>query len=374
LLENIQESEIQESEELKAENSDDIRQERAEYSVSGGFVGLMRQLNLSVSFTSYQSGKLYILGKNSDGGLNVNERLFKKAMGIYADKERLILASLYQIHRFENMLNSNELVNGVHDVCYIPRASYITGAVDAHDVGLLKNGEIVFVNTKYNCLAKISVKKSFVPIWKPQFISKIVGEDRCHLNGMAIENGFPSYVTAISRSDTIDGWRDRRADSGIVINVKDNEIICQGLSMPHSPRVANDKLWVLNSGCGELGFVDKNSGKFEVVTFCPGFVRGLAIYGKYAFVGLSKPRHQRFVGLELDKKLKHADSDAWCGVQVIDIQTGACVEWFRIDGCITEIYDVAVIPKTTCPISVGFLSSDILDLITPDNMESILDF
>jgi uncharacterized protein (TIGR03032 family) len=144
--------------------------------------------------------------------------------------------------------------------------------------------------------------------------------------------------------------------------------------MPHSPRVANDKLWVLNSGCGELGFVDKNSGKFEVVTFCPGFVRGLAIYGKYAFVGLSKPRHQRFVGLELDKKLKHADSDAWCGVQVIDIQTGACVEWFRIDGCITEIYDVAVIPKTTCPISVGFLSSDILDLITPDNMESILDF
>ena len=362
---------IQESEDLKPDNANDKKQERPSYSVSGGFVGLMQQLKLSVAFSSYQSGKLYILGKNADGGLNINERLFKKAMGIYADKDQLLLASLYQVHRFDNMLKIKEQINGIHDVCYIPRASYITGAVDAHDIGLLKNGEIIFVNTKYNCLAKISHKKSFTPIWKPKFISKIIGEDRCHLNGMAIEDGVPSFVTAISRSDTIDGWRDRRSDSGIVINVKDNEIICHGLSMPHSPRVCKDKLWVLNSGSGELGFVDKKNGKFEAIAFCPGFVRGLAIHDKYAFVGLSKPRHQRFVGLELDKKLENADSDAWCGVQVINIETGACVEWFRIDGCITEIYDVAVIPKTTCPISVGFLSTEIHDLITPDKMEPI---
>ncbi len=177
-------------------------------------------------------------------------------------------------------------------------------------------------------------------------------------------------VRAVSKSDTIDGWRDRRFDGGIVIDVATGEIIIGGLSMPHSPRVYADKLWVLNSGTGELGWVEPAEkaadAKFHVVAFCPGFVRGLSFHGKYALVGLSKPRYQRFEGLALDKKLADTDSEPWCGVQVIDLDSGACVHWFRIDGAIGELYDVAVVPGVTRAMSLSFASGEVLGLVTHD--------
>lgn len=184
-----------------------------------------------------------------------------------------------------------------------------------------------------------------------------------------MENGLPRYVTAVSKSNTIDGWRDRRDGGGVVIDVKTNKIVCEGLSMPHSPRMYNGKLWILNSGTGELGTVDLKKKQFRPVVFCPGFVRGLSFCGKFAFVGLSKPRYQRFEGLPLDKKLEEADSEAWCGVQVIDLQTGTCVQWFRIDGTVGELFDVAVISGHLCPMSVGFMSGEIRSLVTPGEMD-----
>jgi uncharacterized protein (TIGR03032 family) len=100
------------------------------------------------------------------------------------------------------------------------------------------------------------------------------------------------------------------------------------------------------------------------VAFCPGFLRGLAIKGRYALVGLSKPRYDRFEGLVLDERLARADSEPWCGVQAIDLETGVCVEWFRIDGAVSEIYDVALMPHVACPMSLGFASADIRTFIT----------
>ena len=246
------------------------------------------------------------------------------------------------------VLEPDQRVNKVFDACYVPREIYVTGEIDAHDVGQLADGRPVFVNTLYNCLATPSERHSFTPIWKPPFISKIVKEDRCHLNGLAMEDGVPRYVTAVSKSDTIDGWRDRRFDGGILIDVATGETVIGGLSMPHSPRIYGGKLWLLNSGTGEIGWIERGASaeesKFHALVFCPGYVRGLAFHGKYAFVGLSKPRYRRFEGLALDRKLAEADSEAWCGVQVIDLNTGACVHWFRIDGPVAELYDVGVVP------------------------------
>lgn len=336
------------------------------YSASPGFVSLLVRLDVSVAVSSYQSGKLYLLGHNPNGGLMINERLFPKAMGIAVSKETLLLAAQFQIQRFENVLEAGELVNETYDACYVPRTTHITGALDAHDVGFLADGSIIFVNTRYNCLAMLSPKRSFTPVWKPSFISGIVDENRCHLNGLAIENGAPRYVTAVSRSDTIDGWRDRRANGGVVIDVASGEIVCEGLSMPHSPRLYKDRLWVLNSGAGEFGWVDLATGKFHFVAFCPGFLRGLAFHGRYAFIGLSKPRYARFEGLALDERLTVAGSEAWCGIQVIDLETGARVEWFRIDGDVSEIYDLATLGGVSCPMLLGFANSEIEALITHD--------
>jgi uncharacterized protein (TIGR03032 family) len=313
---------------------------------------------------------LYLLGRNPCGGLMVDERLFQKAMGICASEGSLVLATAIQIRRFENVLNPGEFINHIFDACYVPRTAHTTGELDIHDVGILEDGGVVFVNTRYNCLATLSPRHSFSAYWKPSFISRIVGEDRCHLNGLAMRGGKPCYVTAVSRSDTIDGWRDRRRDGGVIVDVSGGGIVCEGLSMPHSPRIENGRLWVLNSGTGELGWVDCRAGRFHAVAFCPGFLRGLTIRGRYALVGLSKPRSGRFEGLALDDRLALTDSEAWCGVQVIDLESGTCVEWFRIDGAVSEIYDVALLPGVACPMSLGFASADLHSFITYEDLVS----
>ncbi len=362
--------EIEDNKEPLTDSSQDTspnKEPSVYYSMSGGLVALFQELHISVAISSYQSGKFYLLGQNPKGGLMIDERIFPKAMGICVDNQSIILASLFQIHRFENILQPGQFINHIFDACYVPRISYTTGALDTHDIGVMYNNDIVFVNTRFNCLATLSPTLGFIPRWKPSFISKIIDEDRCHLNGMAMDEGLPRYVTSVSRSDTIDGWRDRRKDGGVVIDVAQNEIVCANLSMPHSPRIYDGKLWILNSGTGELGWVDTAAGSFHPIAFCPGFLRGLAFHRNYAFIGLSKPRYARFEGLPLDEKLIEADSEPWCGMQIIDLNTGRCVEWFRIDGSVTEIYDVRILNGISCPMALGFASTDIKSLITHES-------
>ncbi|MBZ9873171.1 TIGR03032 family protein [Mesorhizobium sp. BR1-1-9] len=332
---------------------------RLGYSMSAGLVARLRSLDIGLAFTSYQSGLLYLLGRNPDtGGLNVHQTPILRPMGLAPVPDgSFVLAAGFHLIRFVNTLELHQRANAIFDACYVPRTMYITGELDAHDVGVDASGKPIFVNTRFNCLATVSDRYSFEEVWRPPFVSALVDEDRCHLNGLAMREGEPAYVTAVSRSDTIDGWRDRRADGGVVIDVRTGEIVCEGLSMPHSPRLHNGRLWLLNSGTGEFGTIElpKNGGKgrFEPVAFCPGFLRGLAFSGRYAFVGLSKPRYKRFEGLAWEERLKAADSEPWCGMQIIDLEKGSCVDWFRIDGAITELYDLAVLPGDTCPMAVS---------------------
>jgi uncharacterized protein (TIGR03032 family) len=339
-----------------------------DYSVSNGLLNRLATLNISFAFSSYQSGLLYLIGRNREGGVNVHLAAMPKPMGLCLDNDgSLTMTGGYQIMRFENVLEADQLINNTFDACFVPRTVYVTGRLDAHDVGVDSQGKAVFVNTRFNCLATVSSRHSFELIWKPPFISDLVDEDRCHLNGLAMQDGKPRYVTAVSRSNTIDGWRDRRSDGGIVIDVESNEIVCTGLSMPHSPRIHNGELWLLNSGTGELGVVNIGSdgaGTFEPRVFCPGFLRGLAFHGNLAFVGLSKPRYKRFEGLELDQRLRDTDSEPWCGIQVLDLSSGTCVDWFRIDGKISELYDLEVLPGISTPMAVAPDTKEAAGLIT----------
>lgn len=337
------------------------------FSQSGGLVALLARLNVSVGFTSYQSGLFYLLGRHG-GGAHLHQCAIQRPMGLgRREGGGLVLAAGHQLIEFVNPLESHERVNGQFDACYVPRHLYLTGELDAHDVGFGADGVPVFVNTRMNCLAVPDARHSFRPVWRPPFISALVDEDRCHLNGLAMRDGKPAFVTACSRSDTIDGWRDRRGNGGVVIDVGTGAIICEGLSMPHSPRWHEGQLWVLNSGTGELGVVEGaagGKGKFVPRVFCPGFVRGLAIHGGYAFVGLSKPRYQRFEGLELDARLQAADSEPWCGIQVIELARGVCVEWFRIDGAVAELYDVEVLPGVACAMAISPNSPEAAGFVT----------
>lgn len=81
------------------------------------------------------------------------------------------MTSLYQIWRFENVLASGQLAAG-YDRMYVPQVGYTTGDLDVHDIAVEDTGRVVFVNTLFGCLSTISDTHSFVPLWKPPFISK----------------------------------------------------------------------------------------------------------------------------------------------------------------------------------------------------------
>ena len=318
---------------------------------------------ISLAFTTYQTGKLFLLGRHPDGQLAVFERTFNRAMGLWADGQTIWLSTLYQLWRFENLLQPDELYQG-HDRLYVPKIAYTTGDLDIHDVAIDHTGRPVFVATSFGCIATISERSSFTPLWRPPFLSKLAAEDRCHLNGLALERGRPRYATAVSTSDVVDGWRDRRQSGGVVLEIPDGRVIASGLSMPHSPRLHRGRLWLHNSGTGHFGSIDPGGGPFEPLTFCPGYLRGLAFVGDYAVVGLSRPRDDKtFGGLALEDELANRSADARCGLLIIDLRTGNVAHWLRVEGLVRELYDVAVLPQVSRPMALGFKTDEIQRMI-----------
>jgi uncharacterized protein (TIGR03032 family) len=314
---------------------------------------------VSLAFTTYQTGKLFLLGRHADGRLAVNERTFNRAMGLWSDGQSLWLSTLYQLWRFENLLKPGELHQG-YDRLYVPKVANTTGDLDIHDIAVDHNGRVLFVATGFGCIGTPAERSSFTPLWRPPFLSKLASEDRCHLNGLALDGGRPRFATMVSTSDVVDGWRDRRHDGGVVVEIPDGRVIARGLSMPHSPRLHRGRLWLHNSGTGHFGSIDPAGGEFEPLTFCPGYLRGLALVGDYAIVGLSHPRHDKtFSGLALDEELARRNAEPRCGLLVIDINTGDVAHWLRVDGMVRELYDVAVLLHVGLPMALGFKTDEI---------------
>jgi len=335
------------------------QQPRLEITTSRQFNNWLASTDASLAFTTYQAGKLFMLGTKPDGQLSVFERTLDRCMGLAVSGTSLYVSSLYQIWRFENIMESGENKDGF-DACYAPQMSYVTGDIDVHDMAVGPEGTLKFVNTLFGCIAKPSITSSFVPLWQPAFLSKLAAEDRCHLNGMAMGPNGATYATAVSESDAADGWRDKRADGGIVMDITSNEIIATGLSMPHSPRLHKGTLYLLNSGTGEFGILEPATGAFTVIAFCPGYARGLTFIGDYAMIGLSLPRNNKtFQGLPLDEALSNKNTEARCGLIVVDLKTGDTVHWVRIEGVVSELFDVVLLPSIQNPSMIGFKSDEI---------------
>ncbi len=354
---------------------------RLALTASRGLVSWMARERVSIAFTTYQVGKLFLVGVQPDGKLSVFERTFNRAMGMCAhsgpgdvEAQTLWMASLFQLWRFENFVPGGVTADG-YDRVYVPTVGHTTGDVDVHDLHVRADGSPVFVVTLFNCIATVSADRSFVPLWKPPFVSGLVPEDRCHLNGLAVEpgTGEPRCVTMVSRSDVSDGWRDRRTGGGQLMDVRTNEVVAEGLSMPHSPRVHPDwpgRVWLLNAGTGFLGYVDVEAGDgvFHDVAFCPGFLRGLTFVGRTALVGLSATRENRtFAGLALEENLRSRDAEARCAVHVIDLETGATEHWLRVEGIVHELYDVVALRGVVRPKLIGFKTDEIRRTLRVDD-------
>jgi uncharacterized protein (TIGR03032 family) len=312
-----------------------------------GFPFLLAELQASIALTTYQADKLVFL-RPQDGRLNTHFRAFDSPMGLAANHRFLSIGTPGHVYHYRNMpavARKHEPIGQV-DACYLPRDSHTTGDILVHEMAYGENDELWVVNTRFSCLCTLDNINSFVPRWKPGFITGYSTDDRCHLNGLGMVDGKPKYVTALGETNTPTGWRANKKDGGILIDVPSGEIIARNLSMPHSPRWHNGKLWVLESGKGTLSIVDLHTGKHEAIATVPGFTRGLDFVGRFAFIGLSQVRETAvFSGIPITDKHIERNSGVW----VINIETGQIVAFVKFEDALHEVFSVQILQGIVSP-------------------------
>jgi uncharacterized protein (TIGR03032 family) len=279
-------------------------------------------------------------------------RTFDKPMGLAVAGGRLALGTRNQIWLFRNAPDIAPRVEpvGQHDACYLPRSCHVTGDIAVHELAWVGD-DLWVVNTRFSCLCTLDPDYSFVPRWRPPFISALAAEDRCHLNGLALVDGRPRFVTALGATDTPGGWRADKSRGGCLMDVPGSEVLVRGLSMPHSPRWHDGRLWLLESGTGRLLSVGLATRRGHVVAELPGFARGLALIGPYAFVGLSKIRETSAMdGVPLAERRTQLK----CGVALVDCRDGDLTALLEFQTAVEEIFDVQALVGLHFPEVIGF--------------------
>lgn len=308
---------------------------------------LLHRLGISVIVSTYQSGRVILLRAETPTTLNTHFRMFKSPMGVAVAPGRIAIGTEREIWDYRNHPAVAPKVEpaGKHDACFVPLNVHVTGDIRIHEVGFA-GGELWLVNTRFSALCTLDGSSSFVPRWRPKFVTRLAAEDRCHLNGMSIAGDRVRYVTAFGTTDTPGGWRDDKAKGGLLLDVDSGEIVLRGLSMPHSPRLYDGRMYVLESGKGTIAHADLATGRVETIAELPGFTRGLAFAGPFAFVGLSQVRETNiFGGIPLTERVAERE----CAVYVIDLRTGQTVAFLRFEGDVREIFDVQVLPGIRYP-------------------------
>ncbi len=319
---------------------------------------IFQHFGISVMVSTYQAGRLVML-RAQDGVLNTHFRSFDKPMGLAVADNRLAVGGAMNIWEFHNLpavcqkLNTNEeeaasqtdaTLPAQHDACFLPRTTHWTGDIQIHEMAWVGSGndaQLWFVNTLFSCLCRRSDIYNFEPVWRPPFLDRYVPGDCCHLNGLGLHDGKPRYVTALGETDKPNGWRDNKKDGGVLIDIETGETIVRNLSMPHSPRWYQNRLWILESGRGGFGYIDLQTGKYEPVTSLPGFTRGLSFVGPLALVGLSQVRESAvFGGVPIAEKTLE---ERTCGVWVINIESGETVGFVKFEDAVQEIFAVEVV-------------------------------
>jgi len=302
---------------------------------------LLQSLGASILVSTYQAGKLVLVGAGQES-ISLSFHNFDRPMGMAIKPGAIAVAARNQVWFLGNKPDIATRLSpaGSYDACFLTRWSQVTGEIQAHEMGF-SGGELWVVNTLFSCLCTLDANYSFVPRWQPPFISGLAAEDRCHLNGLAMADGRPKYVTAMSQTDTAAGWRPTKATSGCLIEIAGGRTVAGGFAMPHSPRVYRDRVWLLDSGRGRLVRVDPADASVETVVELPGYTRGLTFYDRFAFIGLSKIREtSTFDGVPIAE-----DREALkCGVGVVDIDQGRLVATLAFESGVDEIFDVAILP------------------------------
>jgi uncharacterized protein (TIGR03032 family) len=310
------------------------------YECSDSLVDLLAELKATLLVSTYQAGKLVALGAHQ-GELTLSFHNFERPMGVARSESSLAVGTHRQIWLLDEVPDVARRMepSGRYTTCFLARSSHFTGDIQCHEMAWL-GGELWIVNTLFSCLCTLAPRHSFVPRWQPPFITDLAAEDRCHLNGLAVEQGQPRYVSALGETNEPRGWRAGKATGGCLIEVATGQIVARGFCMPHSPRVYAGRVWLLDSGTGRLISLDRKTGRFEVVAKLPGYLRGLSIVNDIAFVGLSRIRDtSTFGGVPIAE-----DRDRLkCGVAAVDLRTGELRGTFEFQTGVSEIFDVTAL-------------------------------
>ncbi|MCU7924120.1 MAG: TIGR03032 family protein [Candidatus Thiodiazotropha sp. (ex Dulcina madagascariensis)] len=339
-------------------------------SFSSGLPRLLDELNISLILTTYQAGKVILI--SSDGeAITQLLRNFDRPMGVALQGDMLALALRLSVAIFRNdggLAESYPKKPHTYDALYFPIALNKTDFIDTHDLFFTRHG-LVAVNTAYSCLVKIDAGFSFQPVWRPAFISELDASDRCHLNGMAVDDtGEIRYVTAFGTTDSAEGWRTNKLQGGVVIDVHSNEVVAEGIGMPHSPRLYRGRLYLLSSATEALLEVDTASGRVETLATVNGFIRGLSFKGDYAFIGTSKLRKSHTFG-----DLSIANKKIRAGVTVINLKTRKKAGEIIYEDDLQEIYDVHVLDGKRRPNILNLPMSDqYRAMLTPQGAQWIV--
>jgi len=329
---------------------------------------LLQRLNCTIAVSTYQANKLVMISAKDENSLVQLPRQFSKPMGIAENKntDQLALACKDEIVVFSN---SQQLAHHYprspqkYDALYMPRMTYHTGPLDIHDLCYGNDGKLFAVNTLFSCIVNIDDQFNFTPYWKPKFIDKLVSEDRCHLNGLALKDGVPKYASAFNQGNTHQSWREHVTKTGAIFDIETSEVVADGLAMPHSPRWFNNDLYVLLSATGELVRIDVNTGKYDVVVKLNGFVRGMDLYKDYLFIGLSKLRKNS----STFGKLPFADQANEAGIMLVHLPTGSIAGNITYLSSLDEIYDIHILGDKIRPNILNTSRPDHkLGLMTPD--------
>src|SRR5262245_13462082 len=324
------------------------REVRHEYTRT--FPALMNQLGVSLLVSTSQAGNVVAVGARQ-AELTLSYHNFERAMGLAVKPDCVAVGARAQVWFLRSApdLAAQVVPAGRHDACFLTRSSHFTGEVQAHELAWAGD-ELWLVNTAFGCLCTLDGRHSFVPRWRPPFVTALAAEDRCHLNGLAMADGAPRYVTALAETDTPQGWRPNKAQSGCLIDVASGQTVARDFAMPHSPRVHRGQVWLLHSGAGQLALIDVARGTAQTVTELPGYTRGLAMHDRFAFVGLSKIREtSTFGGMPIAARRP----ELRCGVGVVDLGTGRLAAHLEFVTGVEEIFDVQVLQGARCPALSG---------------------
>ena len=309
---------------------------------------LLNKLNCSIALSTYQAGKIVFISPHPDNErLTTLPRTFRKPMGIAIKGDKMAISLKDEVVVFQNSRPLAEHYpnkQNTYDSLWLPRTTYYTGLVDMHDLDFGDDG-IYAINTSFSCICKIDGNYNFTPVWKPPFIQEVTPGDLCHLNGMVVLNGKPKYVTALGTTNTPQGWRENIVGGGVLMDVEKNEIILNGLSMPHSPKMYNNELYLLMSASGEFIKVNLETKSYETIKKFDGFCRGLSFYKDFAFVGFSKLRKNS----STFAKLSFSDKANFSGIKIIHMPTNAEVGEIIYETSVDEIYEVIVLENMVRP-------------------------